>query len=116
MTRKELPAEQQAMLEAMKQLIKFDYDALKRANKRFDEALAAYQAVPAQAAEEAPGALKAAMFLAASYSTRAAEAEDRLRRDIAMWRKACGAIGLDPEKAGLCPMYIAMFGKGAAND
>ena len=116
MTRKELPAEQQAMLEAMKQLIKFDYDALKRANKRFDEALAAYQAVPAQAAEEAPDALKAAMFLAASYSTRAAEAEDRLRRDIAMWCKACGAIGLDPEKAGLRPMYIVMFGKGAAND
>lgn len=116
MTRKELPAEQHAMLEAMKQLIKFDYDALKRANKRFDEALAAYKAVPAQAAEEAPEALKAAMFLAASYSTRAAEAEDRLRRDIARWCKACGAIGLDPEKAGLHPMYIAKFGGEAAND
>lgn len=94
------------ILEALKRAVKADHFAWKKAANRLEEVEARLDA----ATDEHPAAI-ADMKLFERLNVEVIELRSAFRQDIEAFRAVCAEAGIDPEKAGLHPMYLAKWGR-----
>lgn len=93
------------VLAALKRAVKADYAVWKRDASRLEKIVARLDA----ATVEHPAAI-ADMKMFERLNVDVIELRSAFRQDIEAFRAVCAEAGIDPEKAGLHPMYLT---KGA---
>lgn len=93
------------VLAALKRAVIADHAAWKRAASRLEKIVARLDA----ATDEHPAAI-ADMKMFERLNVEVIDLRSAFRQDIEAFRAVCAEAGIDPEKAGLHPMYLT---KGA---